>query len=146
MTVSRETAASFAEAYGSNWNAWDVAGFCALFSEDVNYIAHPTEETVVGRTALEAYVKKEQREQGSVRVRMGTPLVDGEHVVCEFWVAATDNSAEATIAGCLIAHLRLRTGCAASSASIGSTSTATRNLALAGAPERRSSPHWRRAR
>jgi hypothetical protein len=106
MGINRETATAFIEAYGRTWNAWDITGFCGLFSEDIVYVAHPTEETVTGRTALESYVAKEQREQGAVRVKMGTPLIDGEHVVSEFWATATNNGAKATIAGCLIARLR----------------------------------------
>lgn len=105
MSIDSATATAFVEAYGRTWNTWDVKGFCELFSEDVVYVAHPTEETVTGRTALERYVEREQSEQGAVSVRMGTPLIDGDRVVAEFWVAATNNRAQATIAGCLIAHL-----------------------------------------
>lgn len=36
---------------------------------------------------------------------MGRPLVDGARVMAEFWVTATDNHDEATIADCLIAQL-----------------------------------------
>jgi hypothetical protein len=105
MSISREIATAFVEAYGRTWSAWDVEDFCQLFSADVVYVAHPTEETVTGRTALERYIEKEQGEQGEVSVRMGTPLIDGDRVVAEFWVTATNNGAQATIAGCLIAHL-----------------------------------------
>jgi hypothetical protein len=106
MTIDRETASAFVDAYGRTWNAWDIKGFCELFSEDAVYVAHPTEETVTGRAALERYVEKEQREQGTVDVRMGAPLIDGQQVVAEFWVTATKDGARATIAGCLIARLR----------------------------------------
>ncbi len=105
MSIDRDTATAFVEAYGSTWNAWDVKGFCELFSEDTVYVAHPTEETVTGRTALERYVENEQREQGAVRVRMGTPLIDGDQVVAEFWATATNKGTQATIAGCFIARL-----------------------------------------
>jgi hypothetical protein len=105
MSIDRGTAKAFVEAYGRTWNAWDVTGFCELFSEDTVYVAHPTEETVTGRAALERYVENEEREQGAVRVRMGTPLIDGEQVVGEFWVTATNNGAQTTIAGCFIARL-----------------------------------------
>jgi hypothetical protein len=105
MRIGGDTASAFVEAYGRTWNDWDVKGFCQLFSVDVVYVAHPTEETVIGRTALERYVEKEQSEQGAVSVRMGTPLIDGDRVVAEFWVTTTTSDAQATIAGCLIAHL-----------------------------------------
>jgi ketosteroid isomerase-like protein len=110
MSISRETATAFVEAYGRTWEAWDRTGFCDLFSEDTVYVAHPTGETVTGRAALERYVEKEEREQGVVAVRMGAPLIDGDQVVSEFWVAATNNDTQATIAGCFIARLRSEDG------------------------------------
>ncbi len=75
-----------------------------LFSDNVVYVAHP-QETVIGRDALRRYLRKEEREQGSVSVRMGRAIVEGDHVVAEFWVAAKNRGEEATIAGCLIAQL-----------------------------------------
>jgi len=101
----RERAAAFVDGYGATWESWDIAGFVALFSDDVVYVAHPTEETVVGRDALRSYVRKEQAEQGEVSVRMGKPIVESDHVAAEFWVTARNRGEEATIAGCLIARL-----------------------------------------
>ena len=49
MTVSRESAAAFVEGYGRAWESWDVSGFVGLFSDEVVYVAHPTQETVVGK-------------------------------------------------------------------------------------------------
>jgi len=94
------------EGYGRTWETWDVPGFLNLFSDDVVYVAHPTRETVVGRAALERYVRKEAAEQGDVQVTMGSPLVEGDRVVAEFWVTARTAAGESgTIMGCLIAHL-----------------------------------------
>lgn len=104
MSLDRGTGAAFIERYGRTWQAWDVEGFCELFSDDVVYVAHP-EETVVGASALRRYVEKEKAAQGSVRVRMGNPMVDGDRVMGEFWVQATNAEEQATIAGCLIAQL-----------------------------------------
>ena len=105
MTIDRESAAAFVHRYGPTWGSWDGSGFVDLFSEDVAYVAHPTEETIVGRAALDAYVRKEAIEQGEVSVRMGNPLVDGDRVAAEFWVTATSASGDATIAGCFIARI-----------------------------------------
>ena len=105
MSVSRERAVAFVAGYGSTWERWDVAGFVDLFSDDVVYVVHPTEETVVGREALARYVQKEQTEQGEVSVRMGRPIIEGNRVVAEFWVTAANRGEQATIAGCLIAQL-----------------------------------------
>ncbi len=105
MTADREHASAFVNGYGRSWETWDVPAFLELFSDEVVYVAHATEETVVGRAALESYLQKEASEQGQVSVRMGNPVIDGDRVAAEFWVTATSEGHDATIAGCLIAHL-----------------------------------------
>jgi SnoaL-like domain len=111
MTVARDRASAFVEAYGRNWETWDIEGFVGLFDEGVVYVAHPTEETVVGRDALTRYLLEEKDAQGAVSVRMGEPVIDGDRVVAEFWVLATNEGEEASIAGCLIARLDARGRC-----------------------------------
>ena len=105
MGIGREDAAAFVERYGRAWERWDVSGFVDLFSEQVVYVAHATQETVVGRTALASYLRKEAAEQGEVSVRMGSPVIEGDRVAAEFWVTATSGSEAATIAGCFVARL-----------------------------------------
>ncbi len=105
MSLDQERATSFVDGYGRTWESWDIGGFVELFSHEVVYVAHPTEETVLGREALRRYVRKEEAEQGVVSVHMGTPIVEGHHVVAEFWVTATNRDEEGTIAGCFIAQL-----------------------------------------
>jgi hypothetical protein len=109
MGLDRDEAAAYVESYGRAWTSWDVERFVSLHSEDVVYVAHP-EETVVGREALRSYVLKEQAEQGTVSVRMGTPVIDGDRVAAEFWVTATKGVDEASIAGCFVAQLDETTG------------------------------------
>jgi hypothetical protein len=103
--IGREDAAAFVEGYGRAWERWDVSGFVDLFSDQVIYVAHATQETVVGRTALASYLRKEAAEQGDVSVRMGSPVIDANRVAAEFWVTATSGSGAATIAGCFLARL-----------------------------------------
>ena len=102
--MNREKAIAFVEGYGRTWQAWDVARFADLFTDDVVYVAHPIDETVVGRTALVAYVEKEAALQGEVLVQMGSPVIDSDRVAAEFWVTCTD-APGATITGCLVARL-----------------------------------------
>ncbi len=104
MSLDREVAAAYVEHYGQTWESWDVESFVALHSDDVVYVAHP-EETIVGREALRQYVEKEKAAQGTVSVRMGKPVIDGNRVAAEFWVTATKGAEEAAIAGCLVAQL-----------------------------------------
>ena len=103
--VSREQALAFAEAYRRTWESWDFTGFVDLFSDDVVYVAHATQETVVGRGALASYIRKEAADQGQASVRMGSPLVDSDHVAAEFWVTRTNEGDNWTTAGCFIARL-----------------------------------------
>jgi uncharacterized protein (TIGR02246 family) len=103
VKVDREKATAFVERYGRTWESWDFAGFVDLFKDDVVYVEHPTDETVTGRAQMEAYIRAEHAYQGTATVRMGEPLVDGDHVVAEFW--ATMTQAEETLIGCLIARL-----------------------------------------
>lgn len=105
MIPDRDSAAAFVDGYGRTWEAWDIEGFVGLFSDDVVYVVHPTLETVVGSEALRRYVRKEEAEQGSVSVRMGTPIIEGQRVAAEFWVTATNQGEPATIAGCVFARL-----------------------------------------
>jgi len=105
MNLDQREAKAFVEGYGRTWESWDIEGFVELFSDQVVYVAHPTEETVLGREALRRYVCNEEAEQGVVSVRMGTPIVEEDHVVAEFWVTATNRDEEGTITGCFIAQL-----------------------------------------
>ena len=82
--LSQESAAAFVEGYGRTWESWDFSGFVDLFSDEVVYVAHATEETVVGRQALATYIRKEADEQGEATVRMGTPVIDGSRVAASF--------------------------------------------------------------
>jgi ketosteroid isomerase-like protein len=103
--ISRADAAAFVEGYGRTWERWDVSGFVDLFSDDVVYVAHATQETAVGRTALASYLRKEAAEQGEVSVRLGSPVIEGDRAAAEFWVTATSGSEAATFAGCFVARL-----------------------------------------
>jgi hypothetical protein len=100
-------AQQFVTRYGETWETWDTEGFLELFSEAVNYAAHP-DEIVEGKDALGRYFQKERDAQGEVRVQMGRPLVEGDRVMAEFWVTAGE---DASIAGCLIVNLDPRGVC-----------------------------------
>jgi hypothetical protein len=102
VSIERERAAEWVRSYGATWEQWDIEAFVDLFSEDVLYIEHPTLETVVGREALDTYVRKEERDQGPARLQMGSPVIDGDRVAGEFWATLKD----AAIAGGFFARLR----------------------------------------
>jgi SnoaL-like domain len=79
MGVSREMATAFVEGYGAAWESWDFARFVDLLSDDVIYVEHPVDEMVIGSEEMARYIRKEQSEQGAADVRMGRPIVDGDH-------------------------------------------------------------------
>lgn len=112
MSVSRGMAEAFVEGYGRTWESWDFDGFVNLFSDDVVYVEHPVDETVVGREAMGRYIRREQDEAGTVSVRMGTPIVERDQVVAEFWtdMSNREGEPESTLAGCFIARLDPTTG------------------------------------
>jgi ketosteroid isomerase-like protein len=105
VSMGRENAVAFVEAYGRGWEDWDVSALVDLFSDDVVYVAHATEEMVLGRAALADYMRKEAADQGQASVRMGSPVIDGDHVAAEFWVTRTNQGENWTTAGCFIARL-----------------------------------------
>jgi SnoaL-like domain len=102
-----KTAQAFVDGYGQTWESWDLTGFVDLFDDDVIYVEHPTDETVFGRRQMERYIRKEQFEQGVASVRMGRPIVQGDHVVAEFWATMSNREGEkeGTLMGCFIARL-----------------------------------------
>ena len=94
MTVSREMATAFVESCGQTWQSWDYEGFVELFSDHVVYLEHPVGETVVGRDAMAFYIRRENNEAGTVDVRMGSPIVEGNRVVAEFWTTMSNREGE----------------------------------------------------
>jgi ketosteroid isomerase-like protein len=107
VSLTAEQATAFVDGYGKAWEDWDLDGFVDLFSDDVVYVEHPTDETVTGRAEMERYIRKEQAEQGAAKVRMGRPMVEGDKVVAEFWATMSNRKGEAagTLMGCFIARL-----------------------------------------
>jgi ketosteroid isomerase-like protein len=102
-----QTAKAFVDGYGRTWENWDYTAFLDLFSDDVVYVEHPTDETVLGRAQMERYIRKEHSEQGVASVRMGSPMVQADTVVAEFWATMSnrDGEQEGTLMGCFIARL-----------------------------------------
>jgi ketosteroid isomerase-like protein len=105
MSLDQERAAAFLDSYRRTWESWDVEGFAELFSDDAVYVDHPIEKIAVGRAAVADFLRNEATEQGVASVRLGRPIVDGNHVAVEYWVTRTNGDEEATLTGCLMAQL-----------------------------------------
>ena len=92
--------------YARTWENWDPDGFADLFTDDVIYVEHPTDETIVGRAQMPTYLRDEHAFQGAAAVLIGTPLVDGCQVVAEFWATMTKpDEPDRSLIGCFIARL-----------------------------------------
>jgi SnoaL-like domain len=111
MSLDREKAVAFVEGYGRMWQNWDFPGFVELFSDDVVYVEHPTDETVVGREGMLDYIRREQAAEGVASVRMGKPIIDGNRVAGEFWTTMTNGDERGTLIGCFIAQLNAAGRC-----------------------------------
>jgi len=103
--ISQDQAARFVAGYGRTWESWDYDGFVDLFTDEVVYVEHPTDETVVGREQMRAYIRAEHEYQGVATVQMGAPIVSGCQVIAEFWATMTQAAHERSLIGCFIARL-----------------------------------------
>lgn len=93
MTVSREMATAFVESYGQTWQSWDYEGFVELFSDHVCLLGAPGRGDSRG-ARRDGYIRRENNEAGTVDVRMGSPIVEGNRVVAEFWTTMSNREGE----------------------------------------------------
>ena len=105
MSLDRERATAFIDSYRQTWESWDVEGLLELFSDEAVFVDHPITQIAVGKDAVAQFLRTEQTEQGSVSIRMGKPIIDGNHVAVEYWVTRTNGDEEATLTGCCLAQL-----------------------------------------
>jgi len=99
----RVTVDEWAERYGRAWEDADEDAIAALFTEDAVYRSAPFREPFRGESELRAYWRRGAGVQKQVRVRMGTPFVDGERAAVEWWTTMYDpDDGEVTLPGCLL--------------------------------------------
>ena len=100
--MDRSRMDSWVEELRLAWEQGDPARAGALFTVDANYHSHPFHPPLVGRTAIEAYWEKATSTQSDVRVQMGTPVLEGDRAVVEWWTVMTDSGVQTTDAGALV--------------------------------------------
>lgn len=93
---------AWAEAYRRAWEEADSKAAGALFTEDARYRDNIFEEPHEGRNGIENYWSNVTAAQSDVIVRMGSPFVDGQRVVVEFWTTMRVNGDELTLPGALL--------------------------------------------
>lgn len=87
------------EAYARAWEERDADAAAALFTEDAVYQEQPYEEPYRGRAGVHEYWSKVTATQSDVRMRYGTPIVDGHRAAVEWWVTLKNDGFELTLAG-----------------------------------------------
>lgn len=89
-------------AYQRAWVTADSSAVGALFTEDGVYRANIYEGAHVGRSAIEGYWSAVTSVQTDVDVQMGSPVIDGDRVVVEFWTRMAIDGSPVTLAGSLL--------------------------------------------
>lgn len=98
-------------AYADAWENAD-AGVAELFSEDATYLSQVFREPHTGRDGIRAYWAGATATQKETRVLIGDPLIDGDHVVAEWWTTMVEEDGPVTLPGVLLldfagAHCRV---------------------------------------
>lgn len=98
----RSRLAEWIESYRLAWENADSEAAASLFTEDASYRSNIFENPHVGRRGIDAYWSGVTASQTEVTVRMGSPVVDGERVVVEFWTTMRVDGDPVTLPGCLL--------------------------------------------
>lgn len=100
--IGRDEIVRWCEAYRAAWEQADSEEAASLFSPDASYRSNIYEEPHQGREGVADYWTGVTSVQSAVNVRMGTPFVDGDRAVVEFWTNMSIDDNPVTLAGCLL--------------------------------------------
>jgi ketosteroid isomerase-like protein len=89
------------ERYRIAWEEGDADAAAALFTEDAVYRSSPFREPQVGQDGIRAYWEQVTGSQSETRVRIGTPITQGNKTAVEWWTTMRDDGAEITLPGIL---------------------------------------------
>ena len=98
MTDARAAAAR----WGHAWNAWEALDpnpIVALYAADAVFSSEPFREAYRGPAGVRAYVERVFGEEADVRVRMSSPIVDGERASVSWWASLREDGEDTTLAG-----------------------------------------------
>lgn len=99
MTDARAAAARWAEAWKHAWEALDPEPIVALYAPDAVFSSEPFRDAVRGSAAVRAYVERVFGEEVDVRVRVSTPIVDGDRASISWWASLREDDRDVTLAG-----------------------------------------------
>lgn len=95
--------ARWAEAYRRAWEEADSQAAASLFTDDGTYRNDIFQDQPnQGRSGVADYWTTVTASQTEATVRMGTPVIDGERAVVEFWTTMKVEDDPVTLAGALL--------------------------------------------
>jgi predicted SnoaL-like aldol condensation-catalyzing enzyme len=100
-SMTGDSVREWAEAYRVAWETANADAAAELFAEDGTYRSNIYEEPHRGRAGVVGYWTDVTSVQSEVTVRMGTPFVDGDRAVVEFWTTMSINEDPVTLSGAL---------------------------------------------
>lgn len=100
--LSKPDVAKWAEEYRVAWETADAELASSLFAEHSSYRSGIFEEPHLGRVGVADYWRGVTEAQSDVTVRMGTPFVDGNKAIVEFWTTMLVGGEALTLPGCLL--------------------------------------------
>jgi predicted SnoaL-like aldol condensation-catalyzing enzyme len=89
------------ERYRIAWEEGDPEAAAALFTEDAVYRSSPFREPHLGQEGVRDYWVQATSSQNEARVRLGSPITEGNKVAVEWWATMRDDGAEITLPGTL---------------------------------------------
>lgn len=89
------------EGYRIAWEKGDADAAAALFTEDAVYRSSPFREPHLGQDGIRAYWEQATGSQSETRVRIGTPVTQGNKTAVEWWATMRDDGTEITLPGIL---------------------------------------------
>ncbi|MGZ8512697.1 MAG: nuclear transport factor 2 family protein [Candidatus Limnocylindria bacterium] len=99
MTDARVAAARWAHAWKHAWEALDPDPIVALYAPDAVFSSEPFREPFRGPAGVRAYVERVFGEEADVRVRVSTPIVDGDRASISWWASLREDGEDTTLAG-----------------------------------------------
>jgi SnoaL-like domain len=91
------------ERYRSAWEHGDDGSWIEeLFTEGASYRSQPFREPHLGHDGIRSYWRHATRTQHDVHVLVGSPIVDGDRAVAEWWTTMRDDGYELTLPGTLV--------------------------------------------
>jgi hypothetical protein len=99
MSDCRVAAARWAHAWKYAWEALDPEPIVALYAADAVFSSQPFREAYRGPSGVRSYVERVFGEEEDVRVRMSTPVVDGDRASVSWWASLREAGEGVTLAG-----------------------------------------------